>query len=144
MAISAGLECLSEAHARLPGLVIQPANRHLHPATADVPGNYGSSFVPGLFHGIASGMIPGIATTAERFPMDKVRENRLRRKADRQGLRLIKSRRRDPDAIDFGGYMLADIQTGGAVLGSGHFLYQADLDEVESYLTGAAASDAVS
>jgi hypothetical protein len=34
----------------------------------------------------------------------KVRENRLRRMAERQGLRLVKSRRRDPLAIDFGRY----------------------------------------
>lgn len=33
---------------------------------------------------------------------EKVRENRLRRMADRQGLRIEKSRRRDPRAIDFG------------------------------------------
>jgi hypothetical protein len=39
---------------------------------------------------------------------DKVRENRLRRMATRQGLRLIKSRRRDPRALDFGVYWLAD------------------------------------
>ena len=65
----------------------------------------------------------------------KIRENRLRNKADRQGLRLIKSRRRDPDAIDYGGYMLVDIETGGAVLGSGSFQFQADLDDVEEYLS---------
>lgn len=65
----------------------------------------------------------------------KIRENRLRNKADRQGLRLIKSRRRDPDAIDYGGYMLVDIETGGAVLGAGSFSFQADLDDVEEYLS---------
>lgn len=34
----------------------------------------------------------------------KVRENRLRRMAGRQGFRLVKSRRRDPYAIDYGTY----------------------------------------
>ena len=34
----------------------------------------------------------------------KVRENRLRRMAERQGLRLVKSRRRDPLAVDYGKY----------------------------------------
>jgi hypothetical protein len=34
----------------------------------------------------------------------KVRENRLRRMAERQGYRLVKSRRRDPLAVDFGRY----------------------------------------
>ena len=65
---------------------------------------------------------------------DKVRENRLRRMADRQGLRLVKSRRRDERAVDYGGYMLVDVQTGGAVCGYGPFGYAADLDEVEAYL----------
>jgi hypothetical protein len=65
-----------------------------------------------------------------------VRENRLRRMAERQGLRLEKSRRRDPRAVDFGGYMLIDITTNRVVLGSGAFPYQADLDDVEAHLTG--------
>lgn len=67
---------------------------------------------------------------------DRVRENRLRLAAQRQGLRLEKSRRRDPRAVDFGGYMLTDVLTGGVVLGSGAFPYQANLDEVEAHLTG--------
>lgn len=67
---------------------------------------------------------------------DKVRENRLRRMADRQGLRLVKSRRRDERAVDFGGYMLVDVQTGGAVCGFGPFGYAADLDDIEAYLKG--------
>jgi hypothetical protein len=32
----------------------------------------------------------------------KVRENRLRRVAERRGYRLTKSRRRDPEALDYG------------------------------------------
>jgi hypothetical protein len=39
---------------------------------------------------------------------DKIRENRVRRMAQRQLLRLEKSRRRDPRAVDFGGYMLVN------------------------------------
>lgn len=39
---------------------------------------------------------------------EKTREDRLRRVAERQGLRLVKSRRRDPRAIDYGTYALAD------------------------------------
>jgi hypothetical protein len=38
---------------------------------------------------------------------DKVLENRLRRMLQRRGYQLIKSRRRDPRAIDYGGYMIA-------------------------------------
>jgi hypothetical protein len=65
----------------------------------------------------------------------KVQENRLRRAAERQGLRLVKSRRRDPRAFDYGKYMLVDVQTNGVVFGvvAGHI--GADLDEVEAYLT---------
>jgi hypothetical protein len=37
---------------------------------------------------------------------EKVRENRLRRMAERQGYKLEKSRRRDPRATDYGLYRL--------------------------------------
>ncbi len=67
---------------------------------------------------------------------DKTRETRLRRMADRQGLRLVKSRRRDPHAIDYGGFMLVDIHTNTVVAGTGaigrpHW----SLDDVERWLT---------
>ncbi|OYW61981.1 MAG: hypothetical protein B7X99_12155 [Rhizobiales bacterium 17-65-6] len=57
--------------------------------------------------------------------------------AQRQGLRLLKSRRRDPLAVDFGGYMLVDEATNGVVLGSGAFSFQADIEDVDAYLSGA-------
>lgn len=56
----------------------------------------------------------------------KVRENRIRRMADRQGYRLLKSRRRDPLATDFGTYRLSR----GAVT-----TRMLTLDEVEDRLT---------
>lgn len=62
---------------------------------------------------------------------EKVRENRLRAMADRQGLRLRKSRRRDPRALDYGGYWLLD--DAGADVGWGP--KGMSLDEVEHYLT---------
>ena len=40
---------------------------------------------------------------------EKIRENRLRRMARRQGLELIKSRTRDPWAVDYGSYTLIDL-----------------------------------
>ena len=46
---------------------------------------------------------------------DKIRENRLRRTADRQGYRLVKSRSRDPHAVDYALYALLDVRSGGAV-----------------------------
>jgi hypothetical protein len=66
----------------------------------------------------------------------RTREQRLRRMADRQGLALRKSARRDPRAIDYGGYMLVDLATNSVVAGTGalgrpHW----SLDDVEAYLT---------
>ena len=66
----------------------------------------------------------------------KVRENRLRRMAERQGLQLQKSRRRDPLAWDFGTYQLVDVRTDEVVayevtMEQGYGL---DLDEIEARL----------
>jgi hypothetical protein len=67
---------------------------------------------------------------------DKVRENRLRRAAERQGYRLIKSRRRDPYALDFGLYGVVDAETRGTVNPSlGRSPHSWTLDEVEQWLT---------
>jgi hypothetical protein len=60
--------------------------------------------------------------------MEKVRENRLRLAARRQGLALVKSRRRDPRAIGFGCYSLVDRWTTrvvGALPGGGFGLIDA-------------------
>jgi hypothetical protein len=61
---------------------------------------------------------------------EKARVNRLRRAAERQGLVLIKSRRRDPLALDYGWY----IHRGQRQLA--HFR---DLDRVETWLTDPAS-----
>ncbi len=61
----------------------------------------------------------------------KVRENRLRRVAARQDLRLLKARRKDPRAVDYGTYMLVD-QMNVIVAGE-----RMSIDDVERYLTGA-------
>lgn len=63
---------------------------------------------------------------------DKVRENRLRRMAERQGLTLIKSRRRDPRAVDYGKYWLAQISTNTLETSEQGMT----LVEIEAYLTG--------
>lgn len=67
---------------------------------------------------------------------EKVRENRMRRMADRQGLRLDKSRRRDPRALDYGMYMLVDVATNGVVVGAETGRHSMSLDEVEDRLAG--------
>jgi hypothetical protein len=67
---------------------------------------------------------------------DKVRENRLRRMADRQGLLLRRARRRDPRALDYGRYVLVDAQTNFVVAGTGALgRYEFTLDDVETFLT---------
>jgi hypothetical protein len=69
-------------------------------------------------------------------PETKIRENRLRRKASLYGLRLSKSPRRDPDALDYGLYALFDDQTDLSINPAlfGRFVYSWDLDAVEAYL----------
>lgn len=68
---------------------------------------------------------------------EKVRENRLRRMAERQDVALVKSRRRDPRASDYGMYMIVDPNTNGIIAGTAatgrpNFT----LDDVEAWLTG--------
>ncbi len=66
---------------------------------------------------------------------EKVRENRLRRVAERRGFTMSKSRRRDPEALDFGMWTL----TRGKISGpSGTLPMQRatfhTLDAVEAFL----------
>ena len=68
--------------------------------------------------------------------VNKTRETRLRRAADRQGLRLERSRRRDPRAIDYDRYWLLDLATGDVMAGASPIGRPAwDLDQVETWLT---------
>ena len=62
-------------------------------------------------------------------------ENRLRRVAARRGLRLEKSRRRDPNAIDYGGYMLVDAYRNIVVAGASPHAYSCSLAEIEHELS---------
>jgi hypothetical protein len=67
----------------------------------------------------------------------KVLENRLRRAADRQGMRLEKSRLRDPRAIGYGTFMLTDAATDTVVYaGDAQLGYGLGLDDVARYLYG--------
>lgn len=81
---------------------------------------------------MASGIVPGMASNTDDAV--KVRENRLRRMAERQGLKLVKSRRRDPRALGYGGFMLVDTATNSAVSGEIDSAQSLELDEVEAYL----------
>lgn len=61
----------------------------------------------------------------------KMRENRLRAAAKRQGLELHKSRVRDKRAIGYGVWIIFDPD--GIVDETAHL---GDLDDIERYLTG--------
>jgi hypothetical protein len=78
-----------------------------------------------MFSGMTLGMKGGAVDQAE-----KVRENRLRRMAGRQGLTLTRSRRRDPRALDFGLYWLTNRD--GRKVGNPDGMSP---DDVERYLT---------
>jgi hypothetical protein len=68
---------------------------------------------------------------------EKVRENLLRRVADRQGLALHKSRTRDPRAIDYRCWMIVSLVTGKVEAGRGSTGKPCmTLDEVEANLMG--------
>jgi hypothetical protein len=87
-------------------------------------------------------MLPSIVSSIEGSTLamvaaeqsEKVRENRLRRMAERQRLALEKSRRRDPRAYDYGLYRIVDLYRNTVVAGGGEF--SMSLDDVERYLTG--------
>ena len=67
----------------------------------------------------------------------KTRENRLRRIADRQGYRLVKSARRDPRASDYGMWMITDLRTNTVVAGTEVIGRPSmSLDDVEAWLMG--------
>jgi len=66
---------------------------------------------------------------------EKVRENRLRRMATRQGLKLAKARFRDPRAIGLGGYGIINAYYNMWVVGAHPYAYSMSLDEVEEWLT---------
>ena len=65
---------------------------------------------------------------------NKVRENRLRRIAERRGYRLMKSRARDKAAPGYGGYMLIAAFGNLVMLGAEPYSFSATLEEVEDYL----------
>ena len=65
----------------------------------------------------------------------KTEEARLRRMADRQGLKLRKSPRRDRLAVDFGMYAIFDLETGGAIHPEGPISpFSLELDDVHEWL----------
>jgi len=80
-------------------------------------------------------MLSGMDVDADRTAY-KVWENRIRRMAGRQGLRLEKSRRRDTRALDYGTYRLVDPATSKIVSDGASSLYGLTLDDIEKALLG--------
>lgn len=70
-------------------------------------------------------------------PEEKIRENRLRRAASRQGLKLEKSKARDSRANDWSTYQLSSIEGGTLVAYGLQSGYGLNLDEIENILDAA-------
>ena len=66
---------------------------------------------------------------------DEALESRLRGRATQQGLQVVKSRSRDPRALDYGMFMIVDLATKSAVAGELGTANALSLAEVEQYLT---------
>jgi len=64
----------------------------------------------------------------------KITENRVRRAAQRQGLKLKKSRRRDRRAHDFPRYMIVAANNGAPVIGHKPNAFSASLEDIQLYL----------
>jgi hypothetical protein len=65
---------------------------------------------------------------------EKVRENRLRRILSRRGYILMKSRRRDPRALDYGYYRIIYPNTNFVIAGGQGPGFSFTLDDVEDWL----------
>ena len=66
--------------------------------------------------------------------VEKIRDLTLRHVAERRGLRLMRSHRRNSLAPDHGLYKLVRATTGETVMGDGPGGFAATLDEVEAFL----------
>lgn len=85
--------------------------------------------------GLTGGSIPGRNEQERNAAIaEKVRENRLRRAAERQGFQLEKSRRRDPRALDYGTYQIVRKADGELVAQGSQSSYGLSLDDVERFL----------
>ena len=72
----------------------------------------------------------------------QARESRLRRLAERRGLSLQKSKRRDRMAPDFGKFRLIEVMGEHAVvLGAERFAFSATMDDIEKWFEDHAEKD---
>ncbi len=66
--------------------------------------------------------------------LEKTRINRVRRVAARRRLSLVRKRRYDRTAADYGKYQLLELDTNKVLIGERPYPFCATLDEVERYL----------
>jgi hypothetical protein len=59
---------------------------------------------------------------------------RFRRILARRGMSLVKSKRRNPQAFDYGGFMIVDISTNAVVAGADPLPFCMSIDDVEAWL----------
>jgi hypothetical protein len=64
----------------------------------------------------------------------KVQENRARRRLDRMGFSLMKSRRKDPRALEYGGYMIVNRFTNAIEAGGTPGAYALSIEDVERWI----------
>jgi len=85
----------------------------------------------------AAGIAPSCRYASGVADPEKAREARLRRMAQRQGLALRKSRRRDRKAPGYGRYRVVEATTDELVMPSqSESGFDLSLDDVENMLTG--------
>ena len=65
---------------------------------------------------------------------EKTRENKVRRVAERRGLKLEKSKRRDMSAIDYGKYRFVDASSNFVIAGATNQSFELTIDEAEKLL----------
>lgn len=65
---------------------------------------------------------------------EKTRKNLARRKLERRGYRLVKSRRRNPKAMGYGGHMIVHTATNSVEAGEIDSPLALDLEDVETWL----------
>ena len=92
-----------------------------------------AELLPGDPPGCLTGHLP--VRSHDMDAEQKVREAKLRRMAERQGLHLQRSRRRDRLALDYDGYQLIDPRSNALVFGElARHGFGATLDDIEVYL----------
>ena len=78
---------------------------------------------------------PAVDVTEDDSTASKVQENALRRLAERRGFQIVKSRSRDPRALDYGRYKIVEVATGITVAGdNGRGGCAYTFDQAEEYL----------